>query len=235
VVNELWLLEKSDPTPRKRVLIVTGDDYPGHLWRETAPEFARILREDPRLEVSVTDCPAIYGSPLMTHYDATLLHFKNYAERLPLGAEVGEGLARYAKAGRGVVIAHFGCGAFQEWEGYESVVGRVWNPELRAHDPYGTFTVRVENQNHSVTNGMADFDITDELYTCLDGDTEIRVLCAATSVVDKKDYPMAFVVPAWPRVFHSVLGHNVESLQSPGARALYRRAVAWATGLEPES
>lgn len=233
VVNEMWLLKKADSTPRKRVLIVTGDDYPGHLWRETAPEFGRILREDPRLEVSVTECPAMYASPLMAHYDATMLHFKNYADRLPLGADVGEGLARFAESGRGVAIAHFGCGAFQKWDGFEQLAGRVWNPELRGHDPYGAFTVRIEDENHPITKGMKAFDVTDELYTCLDGKPEIRVLCAATSKVDQKIYPMAFTVPAFPKVFHSLLGHGVASLQSEGARALYRRAAAWAAGLEP--
>ncbi|MEA3364682.1 MAG: ThuA domain-containing protein, partial [Candidatus Hydrogenedentes bacterium] len=233
VVNELWLLKKTEPTPSKRVLIVTGDDYPGHFWRETGPELARILREDARLEVSITECPAIYGSPLMTYYDATVLHFKNYAERLPLSAEIGEGLVRFAESGRGVVLVHFACGAFQEWDGFEKLVGRVWNPKLRAHDPYGAFTVRIEDANHPATKGMKPFEVTDELYTCLDGEPEIGILCAATSKVDQKDYPIAFIVPAFPKVFHSVLGHGIESLQSEGMRALYRRAAAWAAGLEP--
>ena len=234
VVNELWLLKNADAAPRKRVLIVTGDDFPGHRWRETAPELARILREDPRLEVSVTEAPAIYGSPLMAHYDATVLHFKNYADRLPLGAEIGEELKRFAEAGLGMVVAHFGSGAFQEWDGFERLAGRIWNPELPGHDPYGTFTVRIEDSAHPVTRGMTDFTVVDELYTCLDGQTEIHVLCAATSVVDQKDYPMAFVVPGFPRVFHTPLGHGVESLQSEGMRALYRRASAWAAGLDPD-
>ena len=234
VVNELWLLKKRGAAPQKRVLLVTGDDYGGHHWRDTAPEFARILREDPRLEVSITECPAMFGSPLLMQYDATLLHFKNYADRLPLAPEIGDGLARFAGAGRGVVIAHFGCGAFQEWDGFERVAGRIWNPDMRPHDPYGTFTVRITDGAHPVTRGMPDFDATDELYTCLDGEREIRVLCTATSVVDHKEYPMAFTVPAFPRVFHSVLGHGAESLQSEGMRALYRRATAWAAGLEAE-
>ena len=36
-----------------RVVIITGNDYPGHKWRETAPVLARQLRGDPRLEVEV--------------------------------------------------------------------------------------------------------------------------------------------------------------------------------------
>lgn len=232
VVNEMWLFEKTAPEPRKRVLIVTGDDYPGHLWRETAPEFAAILREDKRFEVSINESPAIFGSPLLDHYDAAVLHFKNYSERLVFGPEIWSGLDRYIASGHGLVIAHFGCGAFQEWSDYVKVAGRIWNPEKRAHDPYGKFQVRVVDAAHAVTNGMADFDTEDELYTCLDGSTPIHVLCEATSKVDQEPYPMAFVVGDLAgRVLHCPLGHDVNALRAPGTRDLYRRATAWAAGL----
>lgn len=232
VVNEMWLLEKTAPEPRKRVVIVTGDDYPGHLWRETAPEIAAILREDKRFEVSINESPAIFGSPLLAHYDAAVLHFKNCSERLAFGPEVWTGLDRYIASGHGLVIAHFGCGAFQEWSDYVKVAGRIWNPEKRAHDPYGKFQVRVVDAAHAVTNGMADFDTEDELYTCLDGSAPIHVLCEATSKVDQEPYPMAFVVGDLAgRVLHCPLGHDVNAFRAPGTRELYRRATAWAAGL----
>lgn len=232
VVSELWLLEKTAPSQRKRILIVTGDDYAGHLWRETAPELAAILREDKRFEVSINESPAIFGSPLLAHYDAAVLHFKNYSDRLALGPEVWAGLDRYIASGCGLVIAHFGCGAFQEWNGYVKIAGRIWNPEKRAHDPYGKFEVRVIDAAHAVTNGLTDFDTEDELYTCLDGLTPIHVLCEATSTGDQQPYPMAFVVGGLAgRVLHCPLGHDVHAFSAPGTRELYRRATAWAAGL----
>lgn len=232
VVSEVRLLEKAAPETRKRVLIVTGDDYAGHLWRETGPELARILREDNRFEVSIAECPAILGSPLLTHYDAVVINFKNYAERLPLGQEIGAAFQAYAAAGHGVVFVHFGCGAFQEWPGFVKTAGRVWNPEKRPHDPRGPFTVNIVDSKHAVTAGLEDFVTTDELYTCLDGATPIQVLCEATSAVDKLRYPMAFIVEGTGgRVFHSVLGHDIEAFSAPGVRELYRRAAAWAAGL----
>jgi len=235
VVTELWLLERGGADARKRVLIVTGEDYGGHHWRETTPELAAILREDPRLEVSVTEVPAVLGSPLLDHYDAVVLHFKNYAEHLPLGDAVGLGLDRFARSGKGVVLVHFACGAFQEWDGFVDVAGRVWNPEMRGHDPRGPFTVNVSDRAHAITAGMDDFTTApDELYTCLDGDVPIHVLCEATSKVDKKVYPIAFVRDHGAgRVFHCTLGHDVEAFESEGTRALYRRATAWAAGLSP--
>ncbi len=232
VVGQIWLLERTEPAKEKRVLIVTGDDFKGHRWRETGPELAEILREDPRLEVSITETPAIFGSPLLKHYDAVVLHFKNYADRLPLGEAVRNGLQRYLKDGNGLVVAHFGCGAFQEWNEFEQCIGRVWNPKFRAHDRYGPFEVRIVDGNHPITRGLKNFKTEDELYTCLDGTTPIRALCDAVSNKDGKVYPMGLVLEGGPgRVFNCTLGHDVNAFQSAGTRTLYRRAVAWAAGV----
>ena len=40
-----------------RVLIVTGIDYPGHLWRETSPVLAEALSKDSRLAVFTVQDP----------------------------------------------------------------------------------------------------------------------------------------------------------------------------------
>ena len=232
VVSEAWVLEAMPAPERKRVLIVCGDDHRAHRWRETAPVFAAILRADPRLEVTITESPAILGSPLLSHYDAAMIHFKNYGERLPLGQDVWRGLEAFASSGKGVVLAHFGCGAFEDWDGFAAVAGRIWDKTKRAHDPYGGFRVLIKDAGHPITAGMRDFETADELYTCLKGEAAIRVLCAATSKIDKKDHPMAFVGGAGAlREFHCTLGHDMASLKHEGTRTLYRRGVAWACGL----
>jgi type 1 glutamine amidotransferase len=231
VISELWLLRRKQPAA-KRVLILTGDDFPAHLWRETGPEFAAILRADPRLEVTISESPALLGSPVLSSYDAVFLHFKNYAERLPTAEPLWRNLEAYVIGGGGLVIAHFGCGALQEWNGFVNVAGRVWDPKKRGHDPYGGFLVRILQTGHPVTRGILDFTTTDELYTCLAGDTEIDVLAEATSKVDQSIQPMAFVLtPGKGRVFNSPLGHNLGALKARGVRDLYLNATQWAAGL----
>ena len=80
---------------------------------------------------------------------------------------------------------------------------------------------------------MQAFETADELYTCLVGDTSIHTICEATSKVDQLVYPMAFTVPELKgRVLHCPLGHDQSALTHAGTRELYRRAAAWAAGLD---
>ncbi len=233
VISELWLLRReAGATDKKRVLILTGDDFKSHRWRETGPEFAAILRADPRLEVTISESPYLLGSPVLPTYDAVFLHFKNYNDRLPTGEALWKKLESYVQGGGGLVIAHFGCGAMQEWNGFVHIAGRVWDPKKRGHDPYGEFLVRILQTGHPAIHNLTNFKTTDELYTCLAGDTGIQVLAEATSKVDQTVHPMAFVLtPGKGRVFHSPLGHDLGALKAPGARQLYLQATRWAAGV----
>ena len=112
----------------------------------------------------------------------------------------------------------------------------MWDPKLRGHDPYGPFEVRIADAEHPITRKLTDFKTEDELYTCLTGSTVVKTLAEATSVKDKKDYPMALAGPVNKgRVFHCPLGHDVNALKGEGVAKLYRRGAAWAAGLDPDS
>lgn len=218
---------------QKRVVIVTGQDYPGHEWQETAPVLAGLLREDARLHVDVVEDPKFLASPDLDSCDTIVLHFMDWEVPDP-GTEARANLEQVVKAGKGLVLVHFACGAFQEWPQFRDLVGRVWDPRLRGHDPHGTFRVTMVDPDHPTTQGMSSFETTDELYTCLTGDAAIQVVASARSTVDEKEYPMAFVLEyGQGRVFHSVLGHDVQAFAAPGVGELYRRGCAWTAGLQP--
>lgn len=224
------------PTRKKgRVLLVTGVDYPGHPWRETAPLLAAAVRQDPQLEVVVIEDPHLLDSAALGDYDAVLLHFMNWEVPAP-GAAARENLRKFVERGGGLVLVHFACGAWQDWPEFGRLAGRVWDPQLRGHDPRGPFTVEIQDRHHPVTAGMTDFATDDELYTCLAGEAPIRILAKARSKVDGRDYPMAFVLHyGQGRVFHSVLGHDAKAMQAPAVGELFRRGCAWAAGRLPPS
>ncbi len=224
---------------RARILLVTGIDYPGHVWRQTAPVLSEALRKDPRLDVFTIDDPNFLESAAIQKYDAIMLHFQNQDQPGP-GERARENLRQFVSSGKGVVLVHFACGAWhKEWPEFVNLAGRVWfgpnpGPGQRQHDPYGPFQVVVSESKHPIAQGMVNFETTDELYTCLQGDPPVEVVAQAKSPVDGTVYPLAFALSAGQgRTFHSVLGHDVKALSAPGVQELYRRGIAWAAGLPP--
>jgi len=220
-----------------RVLLVTGVDYPGHLWRQTAPVLAEALRKDPRLEVVTVEDPAFLDSPAIGKYDLIILHFQNWQQPGP-GERARENLRQFVEGGKGVALVHFACGAwFGEWPEFSKLAGRAWagpGPGVHQHDPFGSFRVEIAKPDDPIVRGMTDFDTPDELYTCLVGDHPIEVLAQAKSKVDGKYYPMAFVSHYGKgRTFHCPLGHDAKALSVPGVQELFRRGCAWAAGLAP--
>jgi len=217
----------------RKVVIVTGIDYPGHKWKETAPVLAEAIRKDPRLKVDVVETPAFLASPKLNDYNTVVLHFMNWETPDP-GQQARDNLAKFVSNGGGMVMVHFACGAFQGWPEFEKLAGRVYDPKLRPHDPYGSFEVVRTSVDHPITHGMQPFKTTDELYTCLAGNTPIEIIAQAKSKVDGKDYPMGFVLNYGKgRVFHSVLGHDAQAIANPPVAELFRRASAWCANLPP--
>jgi type 1 glutamine amidotransferase len=214
-----------------KILLLTGNEYPGHKWKETAPLIAEFLGKDRRLTIDVNPQPEFLASPKLQAYDAIVMNYMNW--KCPDPGEPARGnLKKFVEGGKGLVLVHFACGAFQDWPEFRSIAGRAWNPKLRGHDPRGPFTVEITGVDHPITKGLKPFETTDELYTCLDGDQPIEVLAKATSKVDKRDYPMAFVLSyGRGRVFHCVLGHDLTALRPEPVQELYRRGTAWAAGL----
>ena len=155
-------------TETRKVVIVTGIDYPGHKWKETAPVLAAELRKDPRLKVDVVETPEFLASEKLADYDVAVLHFMNWETPDP-GEKARQNLVDFTKKGGGLVAVHFACGAFQGWPEFEKLVGRVYDPNMRPHDPHGAFEVRITDANHPIMQGLKAFETTDELYTCLAG------------------------------------------------------------------
>ena len=247
--------QAAPPARTIQALIVTGMDL--HNWKATAPVVAQELEKDPRIKTTIMQDPhalapyrpgtGLASTPL-DKYDVIVLHFMNWKVPAP-GEAARENLRKSVEGGKGLVLIHFACGAWQDWPEFRNLAGRVWDPKLRAHDPRGPFRVDIVNREHPITKGLESFETEDELYTCLAGDRPIQVLATAKSKVDGKDYPMAFCFEYGPstmlgaalslskggkgRVFHCVLGHDVKALANPPVAELFRRGTAWAAGQAP--
>jgi uncharacterized protein len=224
------------PAIGTRVLLVTGIDYPGHPWRETAPILKKLLEQDARLKVRIVEDPNALASPRLKEWDVVILHFQNWEKPGFPGPAAQENLRQFVTGGKGLMLTHFACGAWVgEWPEFRNLAGRSYDPKLRPHDPHGKFRVNIADPDHPITKGLESFETIDELYTCLAGDAPIHIVAKATSKVDQKEFPMAFVLDYGKgRVFHTPLGHNgLAYTNNPGVGELMRRGCAWAAGLPP--
>jgi uncharacterized protein len=215
-----------------RVLLVTGVDDPAHLWKQTAPAIRKVLEQDKRLDVRIVEDPDFLAAPSVGDYDVILLHFKNYTP-LPHEAEVRKNLVNFVKQGKGLVVFHFACGAFEDWPEFANLAGKVWDRKT-GHDTRGPFTVKIVHPRHPIMAGMHDFQADDELYVCLIGDRPVEMLATARSKLTGTDQPMAFAFQFGKgRVFHTSLGHDVRAIEMPGVAELTRRGCVWAAGRQP--
>jgi len=232
VNSEMWVAKRTQPKAEKQLLLISGQDFPGHHWRKTGPVMADLVAHDERMEVTICETPGAVGLQHLDFYNAVLVHFKNYQEDIPATQAMKAKLAAYVKGGGGMCLSHFACGAFMEWPEFVTLSGRVWNGE--GHDKRGPFQVKVVDQNHPVTQGLgASFETDDELYFCLKGEPRVHVLCEAFSRVKKANHPQAFVYePGGGRVFVSTLGHDVRAYEPEAVKRLYRQGAAWAAGLK---
>src|SRR5271165_6683521 len=135
------------PPAKSRVLVLTGNEYPGHHWKETAPLLAKFLAADTRLTTEVQADPTFLASPRLHDYDAVVLNYMNWESPDP-GPDARANLKKFVEEGKGLVLVHFACGAFQGWPEFAQIAGRVYNPSFRPHDPFGKFTVKITGGDH---------------------------------------------------------------------------------------
>ena len=221
----------ADPAEKPIRVLLVNDIRPGSYPMQGITMLRDVIRLDKRFEVALVENAEVLGTDLLFDYDVVLLAFKVYlhAPQPKRDAEMRANLEKFVREGGGLFVYHFACGAFEGWEGFEKLAGRVWDPRLPPHDPFQRFTVRIADSAHPVTAALADFEIDDELYTCLgESEVPIHILADAVSTVDGKTYPMAFVLENGKgRTFHTTLGHDNRALAAPEFQKMIREALVW--------
>jgi type 1 glutamine amidotransferase len=213
-----------------KVLLVTGDDVqPAHNWREVSQALRETLIAGGQFEVRVCeDAGVLDSAATLGRYDLVLLHMYN-AKTPTLSAGAKENLAAFVKDGKGLTISHLSSASFKEWAEFPKLCGRCWVMGKSGHGTRAVFKARITKADHPITQGLADFEADDELYSKLQGDAPITVLVEADSEWSKKTEPLAFTIEYGKgRVFHETFGHDAKALRNPTVQKLIQRGCEWA-------
>lgn len=209
----------------KKILIITGEN--NHDWKATTPVLRKIL-EDGGFVAKVCEEQAVLETKAMNGYDGILLNY-NRKERWEKATE--EALLNLVRSGKALIVVHASNNAFPSWKEFDKMVGLVWR-EGAGHDKFGKFTVKIIDEDHPITKGIRNFEIQDELYHSLTKASDFRVLATSFSKGKQADYPMLLVKTyGRGRIFHTLLGHNVITMENEGFQKTLLSGTKWAVGI----
>jgi type 1 glutamine amidotransferase len=226
-----------------KALILTGADHPAHDWQNNAPVLKDAIESGGDVHADISkNINDLYQYDLRD-YDFLVFFYANWEDPDPLWEGSKKALVEYINAGGSLMFVHFANGAFHyslpgaeasDWPVYRQFCRRVWDHQGgSSHDQYGPFTVRVANESHQLTSGIADFEVTDELYYNQAGEEPVEVLLTAISKDTGNEEPLAWIYELNTdggrnaRVFQTVLGHDSVSFKTPEFRQILSRAATW--------
>lgn len=213
----------------KNVLVLSG---PNHNFAVSAPIINAFLAAEDDLSVTFSEDKAMLTSPDLASMDVCVFgtgftksvrQANGTTKREPdLTPDQEDGLYRFVEGGKGLVGIH----GTAWWIGGRAV--DLIGGHANWHPPGATFTVNIEDTNHAITQGLADFEVTDEIYISAH-EPQLHIL--ATATWQGKAHPMAWVKQyGQGRVFYTTLGHGPDTFTRAGIQRLLTQGVRWAAG-----
>ena len=153
-----------------------------------------------------------------------VLVFYNFHRPAP-DERTAAALESLGQTAQGIVVLHHALLAFPEWPRWSEVCGiddRTFGYHMNQRVP-----VHVADPDHSITAGLADWELPDETYTMPNAEEGSRVLLTT-------DHARSMRTLAWTRrfgksrVFCFQSGHDNAAYADAGFRTVLHRGIRWA-------
>ena len=214
-----------------KVLVVTG----GHGFQKEP--FFKMFEENPEVTFATaahakTNATVYERDDLLT-YDVVVLYDmpKTITE-----AQKARLLSLFDR-GTGLVVLHHALVSYQHWPEYERIIGGRYPEEdgksgvvtpLVGYQHDVEVPVVVVAKNHSITAGLTDFVIRDEIYWGYRVGADVTPLLTTTH--PKSGKPLAWTrTERKSRIVYLQLGHDRSAYENPNYRKLVAGSIRWAS------
>jgi uncharacterized protein len=156
-------------------------------------------------------------------YDTIVLY--NY-EKKP-SKKQRQNLLTLMDRGVGLVVLHHGVHAYRDWPEFKKIAGLT--AFVSGAKDNVTFTVHVEDPQHPIVKGMADFTVTDETYLGNHADPKVHVILTTKEPTNNPAVAWVHTYRKSP-VCYFQLGHGTSIYGQKEFRAVLGNAIRWSAG-----
>jgi hypothetical protein len=141
-----------------------------------------------------------------------------------------ENFLKLLDKGVGLVILHHAIYGYRPWPEFQKMVGVASWLSGAKDDVH--FKIHVEDPKHPITQGLADFPITDEVYAGHGLDPKVHVILTT-------DEPSNMKAIAWVHTYRKSpvcyfqLGHGPNAYSCKGFAAVLGQSIRWTAGRLP--
>lgn len=214
------------------ILILSGRN--NHEWPQTTPFLQKMFSQTGFFNTEITNQPDTLKFADFEKFDVVLSNWNSWPENdLRWPAETEKALLDFIKNGGGFVTFHSSTSAFYKWPEFQEISTGAWIIDTTNHGKPSDTRVEINNNEHPVTQGMKEFEIFDELWINASKNNKFEVLGTATNkelIKNRMTKQPAIMVAEYGegRIFHTILGHDIKSMESKGFQSLMLRGTEWA-------
>ncbi len=208
-----------DSNPRRAEVLFLGNVSKHHDSGKYAPWLAIALFKSGINLTYTTDLNDL-NTENLSKYDGLVI----YANHDTISASQENALKNFVENGKGLIPLHSAAGCFKNSEWYIKTIGG----QFLSHGN-GSFTAMIVNKSHPVTQGLSEFETSDETYVHQKINPDITVLMER--VDGTKHEPYTWVRNQGKgRVFYTAYGHNDITWKKSGFFDLVENGILWAIG-----